>query len=127
MKNINTVKAVRQTLREERPYSEFFWSVFSRIRTEHGEIRSTSLYSVQMQGNTDQKISEQGHFSRSQKFLKNGNRQKLLTILENIRILGRLFQYFFIFNIMSCTVILCLLLGTTVLRDLKMILVNITY
>ena len=101
MKNINTVKAVRQTLREERPYSEFFWSVFSRIRTEHGEIRSTSLYSVQMQGNTDQKNSEQGHFSRSQKFLKNGNRQKLLTILENIRILGRLFQYFFIFNIMS--------------------------
>ena len=58
LKNINTVKAVRQTLREERPYSEFFWSVFSRIRIEHGEIRSTSLYSVQMQGNTDQKNSE---------------------------------------------------------------------
>ena len=28
------------TLREKCPYSELFWSVFSRIRTEYGEIRS---------------------------------------------------------------------------------------
>ena len=33
----------------------FFWSVFSRICTEYGEIRSTSLYSVQMRKNTNQK------------------------------------------------------------------------
>ena len=33
----------------------FFWSVFYRIRTEYGEIRSISLYSVQMRENTDQK------------------------------------------------------------------------
>ena len=33
----------------------FFWSVFSHIRTEYGEIRSISPYSVQMRENTDQK------------------------------------------------------------------------
>ena len=33
----------------------FFWSVFSRIRTEYGEILSISLYSVRMRENTDQK------------------------------------------------------------------------
>ena len=33
----------------------FFWSVFSRIRTEYGEILRISLYSVRMRENTDQK------------------------------------------------------------------------
>ena len=33
----------------------FFWSVFFRIRTEYGEIRSISPYSVRMRENTDQK------------------------------------------------------------------------
>ena len=33
----------------------FFWSIFSRIRTEYGEIRSISPYSVRMRENTDQK------------------------------------------------------------------------
>ena len=36
----------------------YFWSVFSRIRTEYGEIRSIrsiSPYSVRMRENTDQK------------------------------------------------------------------------
>ena len=32
-----------------------FWSVFSRIRIEYGEIRSTSPYSVRMRENKDQK------------------------------------------------------------------------
>ena len=32
-----------------------FWSVFSRIRTEYGEIRSISPYSVRMWENTDQR------------------------------------------------------------------------
>ena len=32
----------RQTLCEKRPYSELFWSVFSRILTEYGEIRSAN-------------------------------------------------------------------------------------
>ena len=33
----------------------FFWSVFSRIRTEYGEILRISPYSVRMWKNTDQK------------------------------------------------------------------------
>ena len=36
----------------------YFWSVFSRIRTEYGEI-------LRIWKNTDQKNSEQSHFSRS--------------------------------------------------------------
>ena len=47
----------KPSLREKCPYSEFFWSVFLRIRTEYGEI--------QMRENPDQKNSEYGHFSRS--------------------------------------------------------------
>ena len=31
-----------------------FWSLFSRIRTRYGKIRSISLYSVRMRENTDQ-------------------------------------------------------------------------
>ena len=33
----------------------FFWSVFSCIRTEYGDFRIKSLYSVRIQENTDQK------------------------------------------------------------------------
>ena len=43
----------------------FFWSVFFRGETEYGEIQSISPYPVQTKENTDQKISEYGHFSRS--------------------------------------------------------------
>ena len=43
----------------------YFWSVFSRIQAEYGEIRSISRYSVRMRENTDQKNSEYGRFSRS--------------------------------------------------------------
>ena len=32
-----------------------FWFVFSSIRTEYGDLRSKSLYSVRIQENTDQK------------------------------------------------------------------------
>ena len=42
----------------------YFWSVFSRIRTEYGEIRSISLYLVQMREMADQNNSEYRHFSR---------------------------------------------------------------
>ena len=52
-------------LREKYPCSEFFWSVFSHIRTEYGEMRSISPHSVWMRENTDQKNSEYGNFSRS--------------------------------------------------------------
>ena len=42
-----------------------FWSVFSRIQTEYGEILGISPYSVQMQENKDQNNSEYRLFSRS--------------------------------------------------------------
>ena len=63
------------SLRETCPYSEFFWSVFSLLWTEYGEILPVSPYSVQMRENTDQKYrllrtlqtftDEYGHFLRS--------------------------------------------------------------
>ena len=53
------------------PYSEIFWSVFSRIRTEYGEIRSTSPYSVWRRENTHQKKLPIWHFSRND--YKTGN------------------------------------------------------
>ena len=43
-------------------YSELFWSAFSYIRIEYGEIRNISPYSVQMRENADQNNSEYGHF-----------------------------------------------------------------
>ena len=51
-------------LRKKCPYSELFWSAFSRIRTQYREIRSTSPHSVRMLENKDQNNSEYGHFSR---------------------------------------------------------------
>ena len=36
-------------LRKKCPYSELYWSAFSRIWTEYGEIRSICPYSVQME------------------------------------------------------------------------------
>ena len=56
------------TLREKCPYSGFLWSVFSCLRTEYGEMRSISPYSVRIRENTDQKNSEYGHFSRNVSF-----------------------------------------------------------
>ena len=55
----------RCSLRKKCPYSEFFWSAFSRIWTEYGEILRISPYSVRMRENTDQNNSEYGQFSRS--------------------------------------------------------------
>ena len=46
-------------------YSELFWSVFSHIRTEYGEILRLSPYSIRMRKNAEQNNSEYGHFSRS--------------------------------------------------------------
>ena len=51
-----------QRLRKKCPYSELFWSAFSRIRTDYGEIPA---YSVRMRENADHNNSEYGHFSRS--------------------------------------------------------------
>ena len=56
-------------MRKNCPYLELFWSAFSRIRTELGEVRSIYLYSVQIRENMDQKNSEYGYFSRSVSFM----------------------------------------------------------
>ena len=52
-------------LREECPYLELFFSTFSCIQTECGEVRSNSSYSAQMRENTNQNNSEYRHFIRS--------------------------------------------------------------
>ena len=51
---LNISKLCQNTkLRKKYPYLEFFWSVFSRIRTEDEEILRISPYSVQIRENTD--------------------------------------------------------------------------
>ena len=57
--------ALPKSLREKCPYSEIFFSVVFRMRTEYREIGSISPYSVQMREITDQKNSKYGTFSRS--------------------------------------------------------------
>ena len=57
-------------LRKRSPYSELFWSAFSRIWTEYGEIRSISPYLVRMRENADQNNSKYGHFLRNVLFGK---------------------------------------------------------
>ena len=47
------------------PHSDFYWSVFDHIRTDYGDIRCVSLYSVRMRKSMEQKNSKYGHFSRS--------------------------------------------------------------
>ena len=51
-------------MREKCPYSELFWSTFSRIWTEYGEIRSISVFRPNA-GNANQNKYEYGHFLRS--------------------------------------------------------------
>ena len=46
------------TWHEKCPYSEFFWSVFSRILTKYGDLLRKSPYSVQMLENTGQENSK---------------------------------------------------------------------
>ena len=41
-----SINNIKQTQREKCPYSEFFLSIFSRIRTKYGEIRGISPYSI---------------------------------------------------------------------------------
>ena len=40
---------------EKCPNTEFFWSVFSRIGTEYGDLLRKSPYSFPIRDNTDQK------------------------------------------------------------------------
>ena len=43
----------KHSLRIKCPYTELFWSKFSHNRTEYGEIRSISRYSLRMRENAD--------------------------------------------------------------------------
>ena len=52
----------QKALRKKRPYSELFWSTFSRIQTEYGAILRVSPYSVRMRENADQNNTEYRHF-----------------------------------------------------------------
>ena len=52
---------------EKVSYSELFWSAFSRIRTEYGEILRIlriTPYSLRMRENADRNNSEYGHVFR---------------------------------------------------------------
>ena len=76
---------VTYALRKKCPYSELFWSVFSHIWTESGEIRSISPYSIRMRENADQNNSEHGHFSRSDSDMLTGN---LFTMARRVPVEG---------------------------------------
>ena len=58
-------RLIYYTLCEKCLYSELFWSIFFRIRTEYGEMLRISPYLVRMHENTDKNNSEYGHFLRS--------------------------------------------------------------
>ena len=55
----------RLTLHEKCLYSDFFWSAFSRIRIEHGDLLCKFSYLDRIRENTDQKNSEFEHLLRS--------------------------------------------------------------
>ena len=63
----------QKTLRKKCPHCKLFWSTFSRIWTEYGEIRSISPCSIQMQENAGQNKSKFGYFSRSESFWRFSN------------------------------------------------------
>ena len=58
----NNSSSLSIALGEKCLYSELFWSAFSRIRTEYGEILHIFLYSVQMRKSAEQNNSEYGLF-----------------------------------------------------------------
>ena len=60
--HLKTLIGYMLTLSEKCPYSGLFWSTFSPILAEYGEILLISPYSFQMQENKDQNNSEYGHF-----------------------------------------------------------------
>ena len=71
------IKTNVQSLRKKCPYSELFWSVFSRIRTEYGEI---------LRKNTEQNNSECGHVlcGTSYLWILTSNQWSILCSTSNI-------------------------------------------
>ena len=81
------------------PYSELFWSAFSCIRTEYGEMLHISPYSVRIRENVDQNNSEYKHFLRSALFLLLYEKVKIVkfwSYYDTIS-LSRLLQYVYKF------------------------------
>ena len=62
---VTEVPKASLALRKKCPYSELFWSVISRIRTEYKEILRISPCSVRIRENTDQINPEYGHILHS--------------------------------------------------------------
>ena len=56
---------LKQLLHKKCPYSELFWSAFSHIWTEYGEMLRISPYSVRMWENEDENNFEYEHFLSS--------------------------------------------------------------
>ena len=78
---------VTVTLAWKSPYSEFFWSVFSHIRNEYGDLLRKSLYSVQMRENTDQKNPDTATFHAVIVILVNFTMQKVARFMWFVVIL----------------------------------------
>ena len=64
MLSLELISSIVLALREKCTYSELFWSTFSPIRTEYGEILCIFSYSVQRE-NEEQNKPECEHFLRS--------------------------------------------------------------
>ena len=73
----------KRALRKKCQYSELFWSVFSLIPTECGEIRSISSYSVWMRENADQNNSGCGHFTQKRVLACNASLTDWLVLMES--------------------------------------------
>ena len=58
--NMINKRNIKHALCEKCSYSELFWSEFSRIQTEYGQMQS-----IRRRENEDQNNSEYGHFLRS--------------------------------------------------------------
>ena len=83
------------------PYSELFWSAFSRIRTEYGEIvflRIQSKCGKIITNDMVQNNSEYGHFSRSA-VLGNSSSKKLLKKDNFFKVLIGIISYWVILRI----------------------------
>ena len=78
-----------RSLRKKCLFSELFWFVFSRIRTEYRELLHISPYSVQMRENTNQNNSEYGCFSRSDNW-KNTSLMLLISFLDFLIVNGKM-------------------------------------
>ena len=55
---------IRSQIKGYETQKSLFWSAFSRIRTEYGEILYVSPYSIRMWENADQNDSKYGYFLR---------------------------------------------------------------